>query len=87
MLNYISRAGLVGAWCAGVVVIGACSVVAGAVITISNGAWMLVAGLVPLAAMLVVWRDTPRIAVAELLDLVYKPSNEDRPKSTRRCQT
>jgi hypothetical protein len=49
MLKHVSRARWDGAWCAAVVVIGTCGVVAGAAMTISNSAWVLVAGLVPLA--------------------------------------
>lgn len=79
MLKDASRARLVGAWCAVVVVIGACGVVAGVAITISAAAWLLVAALVPPAVMMLVWRGAPPLTVAELLHAVDKPSRADRP--------
>ena len=65
MLNDISRARLAGAWCAAVIVIGACGVVAGAAITISNGEWALVTCLLPPAVMLLVWRRASPSTVKE----------------------
>jgi hypothetical protein len=67
MLNDLSRARLIGAWCMTVMTIGACSIVAGADITIGNGEWLLMACLVPPAVMLLVWRGAPPVTVAELL--------------------
>ncbi len=79
MLKDISRARLAGIWWAAVIVIGACGVVAGAGITLSNGALLLVAGLVPPAVMLLVWRGAPPVTVAELLHSVNRPAKETRP--------
>ena len=79
MLKEISRAQLVGIWCAAVLVIGACSVLAGVGITLSNGALLLVAGLVPPAVMLLVWRGAPPLTVAEVLYSVNEPSKPDGP--------
>jgi hypothetical protein len=79
MLKDISRARLVGTWCAAVTFIGACGVVLGAAVTMSNGALLLMTGLVPPAVMLLVWRGAPPITVAELLYAVNRPSQETRP--------
>jgi len=76
MLKDLSRARLVGAWCAAVLVIGMGSVVAGAAITISNGALLLAMCLVPVAVILLVWRGAPPVTVAELLHSVDGPSKE-----------
>ena len=74
MLKDMSRARLAGAWCAAVIVIGACGVVAGAAITASNGELLVVACLGPPALMLLVWRGAPPVTVAELLCFVNRPS-------------
>ncbi len=79
MLKDMSRARLVAAWCAAVIVLGACGVVAGAAITISNGELLLVTCLVPPAVMLLVWRGAPPLTVAELLHSVNRPSRHARP--------
>jgi hypothetical protein len=79
MLKAVSRARLAGAWCAAVVAIGACGVVAGVAVSISAAAWLLVACLVPPAVMMLVWRGAPLPTVAELLYAVDKPSKADRP--------
>jgi len=73
MLNNISRARLVGAWFAAVVVLFACSVVGGAAMTISAGELWLVAWLLPPAVMLLVWPGAPAVTVAELLYAVNRP--------------
>ena len=78
MLNDLSRARLIGAWCLTVMTIGACGIVAGAALTISNGAWLLVACLVPPTAMLLVWRGAPPITVAEMVYSVHGPAKEAR---------
>ena len=78
MWKHVSRAQWVAAWCAATLVIGACSVLAGATISLSNGALLLVAGLGPVL-MLCVSRRTRVITVAELLELVNKPSRGNRP--------
>ena len=75
MFKDMTRARWVLAWCGAVIVIGACGVVAGAAITISNGELLFVTCLVPPAVMLLVWRDAP-ITVAELLYAVNRPSEE-----------
>jgi len=79
MLNNISRLQLVGAWCALVLVIAACSVVAGAGLTLGNGGLFLVVCLAPPAVMLLVWRGAPPATVAELLHSVNRPSKDTRP--------
>lgn len=66
MLSNISRAQLIGAWLATVVVAFACSVVGGAVITVSAGELWLVASLVPPAVMLLVGRDAQPLTVPSL---------------------
>jgi hypothetical protein len=78
MLNSLSRAQLIGAWCAGVIVIGACGVAAGAALTVGNGALWLGTCLVPPAIMLLVWRGPPPVTVAELLHSVDATNNERR---------
>jgi hypothetical protein len=75
MLKDMTRPRWALAWCAAVIVFGACRVVAGAALTLSNGELLLVTCLVPPAVMLLVWRDAP-ITVAELLYDVNRPSEE-----------
>jgi hypothetical protein len=67
MLKNISRTQWIGAWVAGVVVMMAGSVVAGASLTISAGELWLVAGIVPPAVMWLLWRGAPPLTVAEVL--------------------
>src|SRR4030095_11566510 len=55
MLKEVSRVRLVGAWCAAVLVIGACGVVLGMPITLSYAGLLLVLCVVPPAVMLLVW--------------------------------
>lgn len=78
MLKDISRARLAGAWCATMIVIGACGVVVGADITVGNGGLWLFACLAPPAVMLLVWRGPPPLTVAELLHSVSQPSENER---------
>jgi hypothetical protein len=78
MLKDISRFRLIGAWCAAVVVIGACGVVAGMPLTIGYAALLLVVGLAPPAILLLVWRGAPPQTVAELLYSVNTPSKDVR---------
>ena len=67
MLHNISRARLAGAWLAAVVMF-ACSIVAGAVMTTSAGELWLLACLVPPSVMLLVWPAAPAVTVVELAD-------------------
>jgi hypothetical protein len=78
MLKDISRFRLIGAWCAAVVVIGACGVVAGLPLTTGYAALLLVVGLAPPAILLLVWRGAPPQTVAELLYSVNTPSKDVR---------
>jgi len=78
MLTDLSRAQMVGVWCAAVVVIAACGVVAGASVSFDNGALLLVVGLMPPAVMLAVWRGAPPLTVAELLHSVDESPKEAR---------
>jgi hypothetical protein len=73
MLKHISRARLVGAWLAAVVVAFACTVVVGGpAMTFSAGELWLVVCLVPPAVMLLVWPAAPAVTVAEVLYTVNK---------------
>ena len=78
MLNDLSRARLIEAWCFTVMTMGACGIVAGAAITISNAEWLLAACLVPPAVMLLVWRGAPPIAVAALVYSLHGPAKGAR---------
>jgi len=78
MLNDLSLARLIGAWCLTVMTIGACSIVAGAAITISNGELLLAACLMPPAVMLLVWRGAPPISVPRLVYSVHGTAKEAR---------
>ena len=71
MLKNISRTQLVGAWVAAVMVLLACSVVAGATLTFSTAQLWLVAGVVPPAILLILWRGAPPATVAEVLHHVH----------------
>jgi hypothetical protein len=82
MWKQASRAWWMEAWCAAVVVIGACSVVAGVTLSLRNGAWLLATAVVPPAVMMLVWRGLPTITAAKLVCLVYGPPAEDRPRSS-----
>ena len=78
MLKDISRARLVGAWCAAVIVIGACAVVAGLPITIGYAALLMIIAVVPPAIMLLVWGGAPPQTVAEVLYSVDTPVKDAR---------
>lgn len=78
MLKGISRTRLVGAWCAAVIVIGACGVVAGVSLTIGYAALLLTVCVVPPAVMLLVWGGAPPQTVAELLYSVDAPPKDAR---------
>ena len=78
MLKDISRLRLVGAWCAVVVVIGACGVVAGMPITVGYAALLLAICVVPPLIMLLVWGGAPSQTVAEVLYSVDTPSKDAR---------
>ena len=67
MLKNLSRTQLVGAWVAAVMVLLALSVVAGANLTFSTAQLWLVAGVVPPAILLILWRGAPPATVAEVL--------------------
>ena len=79
MLTGVSRVRLIGAWLAVVIVMMACSVAAGAAVTLNMGELWLGACLVPPAVMLFVWRGAAPLTVAELLHSVNKPSKTGRP--------
>ena len=79
MLKNFSRAQVVGAWFAAVIVMFACAVVGGADITMSTGELWLAACVAPPVVMLLVWRGAPALTVAELLHAVDGPSKESRP--------
>jgi len=57
----------IGAWFALLVAVAAIGALAGASITLENSALWLLAGIVPPAVMLMVWRGAPRPTVAEIL--------------------
>jgi len=79
MFKDLSRAKVAGMWCAAVLVIAACGVVAGVSLTLNNGALLLVVGLMPPAVMLAVWRGAPAMTVAELLHSADESPREARP--------
>jgi hypothetical protein len=78
MLTNVSRARLVGAWLAAVVVIGAIGVVVGAPLTISSGELFLFTCLLPPSVMLLVWRGAPPAPVAAGLYAVNHSSKGAR---------
>jgi len=57
----------IGAWFALLVAVAAIGALAGASITLENSALWLLAGIVPPAVMLMVWRGAPPATVAEIL--------------------
>jgi hypothetical protein len=77
MTNQHSKAALAGVWCAGVIVLGACAIVAGVNLTIANGEVWLIVCLVPPTLILLLRRDDPPIA--PVLQLVNRPSKDIRP--------
>jgi hypothetical protein len=79
MLKNASRTQLVGAWVATVILLMACSVVAGASLTTGAGELWLAAAVVPPAIMWLLWRGAPPVTVAELLHTVDGQAKEGRP--------
>ena len=79
MLKGVSRVRLIGAWFAVVTVMMACSVAAGAAVTLNMGELWLGACLVPPTVMWFVWRGASPLTVAELLNSVNTPSKDGRP--------
>jgi hypothetical protein len=79
MLKGVSRVRWIGAWFAVVIVMMACSVAAGAAVTLNMGELWLGACLVPPAVMWFVWRGAPPLTVAELLYSVNTASKDSRP--------
>jgi hypothetical protein len=77
MLKDISRAHIIGAWGGLMIVLGTCSIWAGAAVTASNGAFLLMTGLVPPAVMLLVFRGAPPMTVAEVLYSVDRSAKDD----------
>ena len=67
MMKNISPTHWIGAWVAGVIVMMAGSVAAGASLTIGTGELWLVAGIVPPAVMWLLGRGAPPLTVAEVL--------------------
>jgi hypothetical protein len=78
MLKNVSRVQWVGAWAATVIVLMACSVVAGGAITAGSIELWLVAGIVPPVVMLCLWRGAPPQTVAEMLYAVNAVSPDIR---------
>jgi hypothetical protein len=79
MLNNISKSRLAGGWVAAVTGLMACTVAAGANLTIGAGVLWLVAAAVPPGVMLLLWHGAEPATVAELLYAV-----NERPKEGRR---
>jgi len=77
MTNQHSKVGLAGAWCAGVIVLGACAIVAGVNLTIANAEVWLIACLLPPTLILLLQRDAP--PAEPLLQLVNRPPKDNRP--------
>jgi hypothetical protein len=77
VLKNISRTQWFATWVAAVIVMMACSVVAGADTTIGTGQLWLVAGVVPPVVMLLLWHDVPPVTVAEPYS-VNRQSKEGR---------
>jgi len=77
MVDRHSKCALAGAWCAGVIVLGACAIVAGVNLTRANGEVWLIACLLPPTLILLLRRQNP--PVEPLLQLVNRPSKDIRP--------
>jgi hypothetical protein len=78
MLRNISRGQVVGAWVAAVIVLIACSVVAGAVITVGLAELWVIACLVPPGIVLLLWHGDRPLSAAQLIDAVDRPSRGGR---------
>ncbi len=72
MLTRLPRGTVVGVWFAVLAAVVGCGVLWGVSITIATGALLLIAGVVPPAIMLIVWRGAPPPTVAELLHAVER---------------
>jgi hypothetical protein len=70
MSNALNRGTIIGVWFAVLAVVAGGGAVGGVSSTVGTRALLLVACLVPPAIMLMVWRGTPRLTVAELLHAV-----------------
>jgi hypothetical protein len=60
----------IGVWFALLVAVAGVGALAGASVTLGNSALWLLAGIVPPAVMLMVWRGAPPATVAEILHTV-----------------
>jgi hypothetical protein len=60
----------IGVWFAILVALAGIGALAGAAITLENSALWFLAGIVPPAVMLMVWRGAPPATVAEILHTV-----------------
>jgi hypothetical protein len=69
---------LAGAWCASVIVLGACAIVLGVGLTIGNAELWLMACLLPPMVMLLVWRGRPPLPIPMLLRPVNRAVKEVR---------
>jgi hypothetical protein len=76
MLTKISRTQLIEIWIGAIVVIMACSVVAGVNLTISTGPLWFVAAVVPPGVLLLLWHGAPPQTAAALMYTVDTPSQD-----------
>src|ERR1044072_2308400 len=74
MVDLHSKCALAGAWCAGVIVLGACAIVAGVTRTRASGEGWLIPCLLPPTLTLRLGRQNP--PVEPLLQLVNRPSKD-----------
>lgn len=72
MLNEKHLRILIGAWVALLVAAAGAAVLSGVVITLSLSALWFIAGVVPPAVMLMVWRGAPPPIMAEILYAVER---------------
>ena len=79
MFKGISRAQVVGAWVATIVVMFVCSVVAGGAITVGNLELWLAACLVPAGITLLLWHGEQPVTVQQLLSAVDTEPGGGRP--------
>jgi hypothetical protein len=78
LLTSVSRAQWVGAWVAAVIVMMACSVIAGAHLTLGASELWLVVGVVPPGVLLLLWHGARPVTIAELLYSVNRQSKDGR---------
>jgi hypothetical protein len=76
MLTNISRTKLIEMWMAAIVVIMACSVVAGVNLTITTGPLWFVAAVVPPGVLLLLWHGAPPQTAAALMYSADTQSHE-----------